>query len=843
MTVKGIFRLLPLLVTLMCGSLVSAQSDNVAYRDSHVRFTVIADGVVRMEWTPDGKFEDAASFVAVQRSYPKVSYKVKDSSGKVTITTSRFRLVYTKGKGQLSKENLRIESVQGLWADRKRTFVWTPGMKDDKNLKGTYRTLDGYDGDTHVSDGKMPLEDGLLSRNGWTFIDDSDSYVFDNSDWPWVSHRRNEGKTQDWYLMVYGNDYKRALNDFTLFAGKVPLPPRYVFGYWWSRYWAYSDNELRSLVAAMKEYDVPMDVMVIDMDWHYTEPGKGGWTGYTWNRRLFPDPKGFLSWVKVQELETTLNLHPADGIHPYEQHYPEMAQWMGVDASSGEVIAWNASDKRFMQGWYDKILRPIENDGINFWWLDWQQWNNDKDFPRLSNTWWINYTTFTDMERHHPTRPMLYHRWGGLGNHRYQIGFSGDAIISWKSLEFQPYFNSTASNVLYGYWSHDIGGHMGAHSIDPEMYVRWMQFGLYSPVLRTHSTKDAGLNKEPWVFGYRHTKILHDIVHDRYRLAPYIYTMARKTYDEALSLCRPMYYDYPECEEAYSMRNEYMFGDNILVSPITASADHGVSLQRVWLPAGNDWYEVSTGTLLKGGQTIERRFLIDEYPVYVKAGSILPEYGRVKNLKHCDEPITVTVYPGGSDSRFAMYEDNGNDQLYPTDFAITELETAMCGDTLSVRIGARKGSYKDMPAHRKFSLRLVASDCPVKIVANGRDIPFTYDGNTLSVLADIPFTDCAMSKDIKVIYPKERTDVADGLIGKFRYIQQLCIRLKQATPGINFDERLGTMESTGVALTYSPRSVAELVALFEGNYANLREVLEANGLEDDVLEEALHLAK
>ena len=118
------------------------------------------------------------------------------------------------------------------------------------------------------------------------------------------------------------------------------------------------------------------------------------------------------------------------------------------------------------------------------------------------------------MERFTKKRPMLYHRWGGIGNHRYQTGFSGDAVVSWKSLDFQPYFNSTASNVLYGYWSHDIGGHIG-NSINPEMYIRWMQFGAFSPIMRTHSQKGAGMNKEPWVFEKKYSDILRQTIRGR----------------------------------------------------------------------------------------------------------------------------------------------------------------------------------------------------------------------------------------------------------------------------------------------------------------------------------------
>ena len=124
---------------------------------------------------------------------------------------------------------------------------------------------------------KLKLEDGLLATDGWTFIDDSQGLLFDNDkDWDWVKERPANGG-QDWYFMAYGHDYKAALKDYTLFAGKVPLPPRYAFGYWWSRYWLYSDKEFRNLIDNFHTYQIPLDVLVVDMDWHYTEQGKGGW--------------------------------------------------------------------------------------------------------------------------------------------------------------------------------------------------------------------------------------------------------------------------------------------------------------------------------------------------------------------------------------------------------------------------------------------------------------------------------------------------------------------------------------------------------------------------------------
>ena len=310
--------------------------------------------------------------------------------------------------------------------------------------------------------------------------------------------------------------------------------------------------------------------------------------------------------------------------------------------------------------------------------------------------------------------------------------------------------------------------------------------------------------------------------------------MARHAYDTGVSLCRPMYYDYPDAQEAYTNRNEYMFGDNYLVYPITQPMNDGVSLKKVWLPAGNDWYELTSGTMLKGGQMVERRFLLDEYPIYVKAGSIIPQYGDVKNLRRNDEAVTVTVYPGNVYAEFVMYEDNGNDKQYATAYASTLLSATHSAEgTLHVSIGARKGEYSGMPARRQYRLKLVASAVPEKVVVDGKQTDFEYDGNNLSLMVDIPETDCSKAKTIEVVYAKDAPVLTDGLIGKFRHIQQNCIAVKYHNPGIVFAEPLGTMESAGIAMTYNPEKQKQIVETFRKNYASLADILKQNGIEGE----------
>ena len=808
---------------------------NVAYTDDHVRFTVISDGALRLEYAPDGKFVDNKSLIAVNRQYPRVEYSLKKRGGWIEITTSKMKMRYKKNSGKFTDQNLVITAAKEMLP-----FTWKPGTLQTGNLKGTYRTLDGMDGDTQtqtwVADSKkgdkLKLEDGLLATDGWTFIDDSNGLLFDgNQEWDWVKERpANDG--QDWYFLAYGHDYKAALKDYTLFAGRMPLPPRYAFGYWWSRYWLYSDKEIRTLIDNFHNYRIPLDVLVVDMDWHYTEPGKGGWTGWTWNRDLFPNPAGFLGYLKKNDVKVTLNLHPADGVASYEEQYPALAKSMGVDPQSKQTIPWVNSDKRTMQNVFKDVLGPMEKDGVDFWWLDWQQGLYDPKVKNLSNTWWINYVFFSNMEQNRETRPMLYHRWGGLGNHRYQVGFSGDAVVSWNSLAFQPYFNATASNVLYGYWSHDLGGHIGDR-IDPEMYTRWLQFGALSPIMRTHSQKSAGMNKEPWVFSKEYSDVIRQTIRQRYEMAPYIYTMARKGYDEGLSLCRPMYYDYPENKEAYDFRSEYMFGDNMLVAPATAPTKDGYTPVSVWLPEG-EWYELHTGTLLKGGQVLERPFAISEYPVYVKAGSVLPMYtDEVMNLNGNDEDIVVTVFPGGNGtSSFDFYEDNGNDKHYASEYAVTRLAASRQGQEQTVVIGKREGQYKDMPAERAFKVKVLSSVIPESVTVNGKAAEYEYLAEEFALLVSLPEMSCNEEKVVKITYPAQNVEM-NGLLGASRRMARSMEGLKYRDSYIVFKEELGKMGSLSEAVLYAPSEMPALVAGFWKTYRDLPEVLKRQGLNDD----------
>ena len=785
------------------------------------RITFLTDRLVRFEYNESGAFVDEASQVIWYRDLEEVPFEIKQKNNFLEIQTKSIRIRYDERAFDES-----ILSVKLKKPDNGCDLEWYYGRKEDRNLFGTARTLD-------EADGRIRLEKGILSRDGFAVLDDSKTILLTEDGW--IKERKQGG--EDFYLFAYGHDYRGAVKDFFRVTGRVPMLPKYALGNWWSRYYEYSQDEYQRLMDRFLAEKIPFSVAVIDMDWHITDIDKkygSGWTGYTWNRDLFPDPGSFMDNLHDRGMKVTLNVHPALGIRECESMYKEMAEAMGMDPAAGEPVEFDITDPEFLENYFEIVHHPLEEEGVDFWWLDWQQGMFDPKMKNLSNTWWINYAFFSDMEKRRETRPMLYHRWGGLGNHRYQVGFSGDAVISWKSLDFQPYFNSTASNVLYGYWSHDLGGHIGSQ-IDPEMYTRWLQFGALSPIMRTHSQKGAKLNKEPWVFNKEYCDIIRETIRQRYVMAPYIYTMARKGYDDGISLCRPMYYDYPENKEAYEFRNEYMFGDDVLVAPVTAPVENGYAQVRVWLPEG-EWYEWHTGALLKGNQIVERSFAVDEYPIYIKAGAILPMYlDNVMNLNGNDEEVAVTVFPGGGDTaEFKLYEDNGNDKNYASEYAVTKLSSVRNGNEQTLVIGKREGAYKDMPLVRSFKVKVLSSLIPQSVMVNGHPAKYQYSGEDFALLIDIPAQACDQEKVVKIVYPSEKVDM-NGLLGASRRIAKSMEQLKYRNSYIVFKEEFGKMGSLSEAVTYAPSEMPALIADFWKSYNELPAVLERQELKSDLV--------
>ncbi|KAK3338866.1 glycosyl hydrolases family 31-domain-containing protein [Neurospora tetraspora] len=610
----------------------------------HYRFSVLTDKLVRFEWSEDGGFEDRASTTAFFRSFPTPEFKVNDEKDKLEIFTQYFHLTYDKN--EFSSDGLTAKAGNDVWRYDGKSYG---------DLGGTARTLDR-------ADGRIPLEPGILSRKAYAVLDDSASMLFEDG---WIATRKPGRK--DGYLFAYHGDHKAAIKDFYRLSGGQPLLPRWALGNWWSRYHAYSDKEYLALMKRFATEKIPLNVAVIDMDWHKVNiPSKygSGWTGYSWNPDLFPLPENFLSNLHDMGLKVTVNDHPADGIRAFEDQYKLVAKALGHDASKEEPIRFDCTDKKFLDAYFDVLKANLEDEGIDFWWIDWQQGNRSR-IPGVDPLWVLNHYHYLTSRRNVKTTatPITFSRYAGAGSHRYPIGFSGDTLITWASLHFQPEFTATASNIGYGWWSHDIGGHYAGVRSN-ELTARWVQFGCFSPILRLHSEKSQWNSKEPWLYEPEARKVMTDYLQLRYRLIPFLYTMNVRACYESEPLMQPMYWNHKD-EEAYTVPNQYYFGPDLIVAPITTPNNSSTLMGsvRAWLPdTGRRYIDIRHPSLVyDGGRYVDVHRPLSEIPVFAREGTIIPldtakSAGRHKHGSTRPQAITIQLVVG-ADAYFELVEE------------------------------------------------------------------------------------------------------------------------------------------------------------------------------------------
>ena len=729
------------------------------------RFTVLTPRMIRIQYSSRELFEDRATFAVVNRNLPVPQFSTREENGFLYIETDyltlRYKIGSTISSSLKSPNNLSITmTLNG------RDVIWYPGKEDALNLKGTKRTLDTASGDNQRPD----LEDGIISRAGWALIDESPKTKRGDGSTTFAFDQQVEGiewlaqpidnNAFDWYFMGYGHDYKEAIGDYIKIAGRQPLPPLYVLGYWYSKYQRYSQQDFINLVNEMKQNDIPLDVMIFDMDWHLD-----GWTGWTWNKSLIPNPAGLINWMHNQGIKVGLNLHPADGVANYEDHFSEIAADMGM---SGDRVPWMIEDSTFYRSFFKHIIREREKEGVDFWWLDWQQNLTSNYTEGLGETFWCNHVFFNDMRNNRPDRrPFIFHRWGGLGSHRYPIGFSGDTYSTFGSLAFQPYFTATASNVCFGYWGHDLGGHLQIAPTNPELMLRWLQFGVFSPIFRTHGASQEGNERRIWKLD--NFPMLLDCVNLRYQLMPYIYTAARQAYDTGVSICRPLYYEWPEENEAYRQEGEYMFGDNILVSPVvTAANNSNKTFLKTWLPDGM-WYDVTHNEMVQGGTTISHYYGLGDIPYFIKAGAIVVENPKMNNLKKSPDQYIVKVIPGEV-GEASLYEDEGDTQAYAEGaFTTTTFRQTRSASELSLTIDPRQGAFEGMPSQREYQVIFILEEQPLTVTIDGTETDdWSYDAEMQQVKVNVPATAC----DQQIVITLQRSASGISQMGDATIVEQ-----------------------------------------------------------------------
>lgn len=629
----------------------TANSGNIITHRS-CRVTVLTDRLFRVE---RDSFTDEATQAIWYRDFPKVDFSWSGKDGVLIVRTAALTL------------SINLHD----FAESTIVFADGSGAKLDnsENLLGTCSTLDTngshlrenpavnqYDRD-HI-----PLDMGVCARNGVAVYDDSESLLL----YPSGKLAPRSGG-MDAYVFAYGHDYQAAVKALYRLCGDTPVVPRWALGNWWCRYWPYTQQEYIDLMDNFADDGIPMSVAVIDMDWHHVHVdrdfgirekglddevhgGTDGWTGYTWNEMLFPDHVALLKELHDRGMHTTLNLHPALGIRWYEKPYRQMAENMGMNPEEKKVVSFDIADERFVNNYLNVLHHPLEDEGVDFWWVDWQQ-GKDSGLAGLDPLWALNHYHYLDSV-HRRGEGLILSRYAGVGSHRYPVGFSGDIHMDWEFLDYMPYFTATAANVGYGWWSHDIGGHHRGLR-DEELYLRWLQFGVFSPINRIHCCPAEVTSKEPWTLTQPSRAAAEKWFRFRHKLVPYLYSASWKNTLEGIPLIRPMYYEWPEEDAAYEADHQYMFGD-LLVAPITEkSRELNMAEKKVWLPDGI-WTDIFTNLTYTGNRWIVIYRDSGSMPVFAKAGTILPLNPVTENSCSMPDKMDVFIYSG--DGAYKLYE-------------------------------------------------------------------------------------------------------------------------------------------------------------------------------------------
>ncbi len=683
------------------------------------RITILTERLIRLEYNENGTFEDRPTERIWYRNFEMPEFDLKEDSNYLEIETRYFHLFYRKEeKFTASKlnptKNLRVE-LNG--SER----VWYYGHSEVRNLKAP-----GYAFDE--SNGKLDMRKGLLSDDGIVSIDDSTSSIMEESG----ELTQREGKAIDTYLFVYGKDFQGCLNDYYMITGRPAFIPRYALGNWWSRNENYKDSDLKKLVDEFDRKEVPLSVLLLNPDWHIrnTNEESNLKTGFTWNPEYFEAPNIWIDFLHSKGIRVGLNVNPLEGIYPYEQYYKKVTEYMQTNEKG--VIPYALYSPKFLDVYLKLLIHPLDNQGVDFFWID------IDDKKRQYDLFYLDHYHFYDMMRNYKRRPMVLTRNPMIAPHRYPVLYSGRTEVSWDTLKEVMRTNANAANMGVSFWAHDIGGYSKGTE-DNELYIRFVQLGVFSSILKFGSEKGKYYKREPWKWSVKTYAIAKDYLQLRHKLIPYLYAESYNYYKNGVPLITPVYYKVPEMYDDVNYRNEYYFGRELFVSPIVSKKDYVMNrvVHKFYLPEGT-WYDYVTGKKFPGGKTYVSFFKDQDYPVFARSGAIIP-LGTNENRNDTTPPtdMEIHIFPGQNNT-YQLYEDDGLSDLYKKGFyLLTSIDYNYLPSNYTVIIRALEGKRGIVPDRRNYKIRFRNTKKPEEVICYINDAQSEYstyvDGNDFIV--------------------------------------------------------------------------------------------------------------
>jgi len=653
-------------------------------RGNTYRITVLSERLLRLEYNPNGIFYDAPSQFAQNRNFDKPNMEVKQDDRFLEIKTKYFNLSYVKEKNfdagkVVPMANLKIE-VNGT--DRS----WYVNHAEARNLKGLFIAEDG-----NVKN--QQFQKGLYSLDGFTSFNDSTTMLYNEQGFL----QNREQNYLDIYVFVYGADFKGALKDYYTLTGFPPLIPKYALGNWWNRELPYTSEKIIEVADKFEKNELPLSVIVLDKDWHIRKIGKQLYeTGYTFNKDLISNPEELLKSLHEKNIRIGLSINPKNGVGPHEENYANLISAFKIEA--GKTVQFDPTNQTVIRAVEGYMIVPLINKGIDFIYNDFQ--DIDGDYQKL---WLLNDSLFKMVDTE-TRRGLILSRNSIIGSHRYPVTYTGKTLIGWDSLKRIPMLSQNAANIGVSFISCDIAGNYGGIE-EEDLYIRSVELGVFSPILRFSAPGGKYYRKEPWRWNVRAGQIVHDYLNLRHELLPYIYTESYN-YHLGTPIIRPLYYDVPFVLDDENFKNQYFFGNSFLICPILHKKDPLINrtIQKFYIPEGV-WYDFKTGKKFPGKKEYISFFREEDYPVFVKSGAVIPLSKDEGNS--CANPtnMEIHVFPGQSNS-YTLYEDDGITKAYKTGgYLKTVLDYNYMPNNYTLIIRSLEGKGGIVPEYRNYTVR------------------------------------------------------------------------------------------------------------------------------------------
>jgi alpha-glucosidase len=762
-----------------------------------VRVTAVSDSVIRVRYARDGKFPDKVSFAVV----PDAGFVAP----RVQITNTEKTAVLSTGKfsARIEKATMRIvfEETSGrvilqdhpgypvAWnGDEFRVWKSMPaaehyfglgdkaGVLDHRNQAYTLWNSDwgGFDRATDPLYKAIPFFIGMSGPSAYgLFLDNTywSSFDFGKEKRDAISFGAEGGELD--YYFFYGPDPKAVLGEYTQLTGRTPLPPLFMFGYQQSRWCYFPEARVREIAREFRSRNIPADTIWLDIDYQKEH------TVFTVDRDNYPHFEGMIQDLAKEGFKTILitDLHikKQTGYKPYDEGMAKDEFVKNPDGSVFVGAVWPGDSvfpdftREETRKWWGTLFADFVHMGVRGFWNDMNEpsvFNAEKTMPlntvhrvedsrqhRLADHREIhNVFGMENVRATHDgllalspdVRPVVMTRAGYAGTQRYAATWTGDNTPTWSQLSLSVSMLLSLGVSGYPFAGDDIGGFGGSPT--PELLTRWIELGTFNTIARSHSTLDSS-NHEPWADGPEQEAIRRRYIENRYRLLPYIYTSMEETSRTGLPLMRPMFLEFPSETELAANDEEFMFGHDLLVAPQLSET---MDPLEVKLPAG-DWYDYWTGQRVTATSPLALHPKLDELPVYVRAGAIIPQQAVVQHVEEIPQgPLELKVYPG-PDCRGSLYADDGNSFAYQRGvFFRSQFSCAANTDSVKVNLANAEGTY--VPWWKDVRVTVFgAPQKPSQVLLNDqRSDKWQFDAehNSVSVL----FSYSRSGQELKIAY-------------------------------------------------------------------------------------------